>query len=108
MKVEGAGSVKGPRVEASRTQKPFDLESAGDVAKVARALKGVHKEKVKLSGWTELADELLDAARSAPDVRHDLVARIKSEIEGGTYHRPTEAIAERIVQEEIEFLKHSK
>ena len=106
MKVEGAGSVKGPKVEAPRSQEPFKLGPA-DGTSTAKALKGAHKESVELSERAELADKLMEAARAAPDVRRDLVARLKREIESGTYHRPTESIVEKLLQEESEILKRT-
>jgi len=105
MKIEGAGSVKGPKVEAPKAQKPFELEPSGNISKV---VKGAHKEKVHLSGWAELAGDILEAAKSAPDVRHELVAEIKAKIESGEYEIDHEAVVERIIQDNLEFLKSAK
>jgi len=106
MKIEGAGSVKGSKVGATPSQKPFELEAAAKEPE--KTIKGVSKEKVELSKLTELANKLVEAAKAAPDVRKEKVAQLKAEIDSGTYTRPPRAIAEKIIQEAVEFLKPSK
>lgn len=103
MKVDGTGSVgKGIKVETPNAQKPFELEG---VAEAEKKLKGVSKETVELSERAELAKRLTEAAKAAPDIRKDKIEQLKREIESGSYSRPSKAIAEKMIQETVDFLK---
>lgn len=106
MKVDQTGSVgKGIKVETPNSQKPFELEG---IVEAEKKLKGISKEKVKLSEKAELAKRLVEVAKAAPDTRKDKIEKLKKEIDSGSYFRPSMAVAEKIIQETIELLKPSQ
>jgi len=43
--------------------------------------------------------EALDLAASAPEIRTEKVAPLKAAVENGSYHRASDAVAEKIVDE---------
>lgn len=65
----------------------------------ARAKGHASSDHVEISLHAREVQEALDLAVSAPEIRTDKVAPLKAAVEDGSYHRPSEAIAEKIVDE---------
>jgi len=58
-------------------------------------------DRITLS-QTELERQTFQSAFSQiPDVRQERVERIRHALEAGTYHIPTETVADRIIQETV-------
>ncbi len=84
-KIEGPGGVnplKGP--QSTNVEK-----LKGKVTK---------KDELILEGSIQLKD-MIEAAKSSPDVREKLVEELKKAIEGGTYAVNVENIARKILEE---------
>jgi len=60
--------------------------------------------KVELSPKAQEAKRIKDLAMAAPDVDEAKVAKFRDMIEKGTYKIDAEAIADRMVDEHLEFL----
>jgi len=59
---------------------------------------------VSVSGDAKLLSAGYEAARKAPDVREDLVARLKEQVASGQYQTDSRSIAERMLREDAEDL----
>ncbi|NIQ01162.1 MAG: flagellar biosynthesis anti-sigma factor FlgM [Nitrospinaceae bacterium] len=58
-------------------------------------------EHIALSSKARGIQQVVEAAKSSPDIRAEKVAQLKSQIANNTYHVETEALAEKILQEII-------
>ncbi len=70
---------------------------AGGAASSGRSRSG--GDHVEISGHARDVQQALDLATTAPEVRAAKVEPLKQAVEDGTYHRPSDEIAERIVDE---------
>ena len=56
-------------------------------------------DHVEISVHAREVQEALDLATSAPEIRTEKVAPLKAAVEDGSYHRPSDLVAEKIVDE---------
>ena len=62
---------------------------------------GGASDRLSLSREAQEAADLRAKLREAPEVRIDLVARIKARVEAGTYHVDPRAVATRMLQSRV-------
>jgi len=94
----GSGNNKKVRTgRAATTGKAGKAGKAGGAASAGRSRSG--GDHVEISGHARDVQQALDLATTAPEVRAAKVEPLKQAIEDGTYHRPSDEIAERIVDE---------
>jgi len=58
-------------------------------------------DSVSLSSKSQEATALRNRIRQAPDVRMDLVQRIKAQVEAGTYEVAPEKVAEKLLKSKV-------
>jgi len=94
----GSGNNKKVRTgRAATTGKAGKAGKAGGAASAGRSRSG--GDHVEISGNARDVQQALDLATAAPEVRAAKVEPLKQAVEDGTYHRPSDEIAERIVDE---------
>jgi len=94
----GSGNNKKVRTgRATPTGKAGKAGKTGGAASAGRSRPG--GDHVEISGHARDVQQALDLATTAPEVRAAKVEPLKQAVEDGTYHRPSDEIAERIVDE---------
>jgi negative regulator of flagellin synthesis FlgM len=90
-------------LESAKTGKAREAKEArearggrGEAARVAS------QEKVEVSPRAKEAASARAAAKSAPDVREDKVARLKQSVQDGSYHVDAEKVAGHMVDDHLE------
>jgi len=76
--------------------------------KSAGAGKGAASDNVDLSSMAVEMRRVKAMVDSVPDIRADLVGRIKSDIEGGVYKFDTEKVAEKLIERALRNALFSK
>lgn len=56
---------------------------------------------VEISEGAQLMRKAAEAAKSAPDIRHDKIADLKARIQAGTYEIDNDKLAEKILEEHL-------
>ncbi|RMF80995.1 MAG: flagellar biosynthesis anti-sigma factor FlgM [Nitrospirae bacterium] len=97
MKIGSGGNKKVPTPSTARAGGAAKAGRSGAARGSARARSG--SDHVEISPHAREVQQALELATSAPEIRTEKVAPLKREVEAGTYHRPSDAIAERIVEE---------
>ncbi len=93
------------------TQSKVDKGESSDVAaRVAKARANAQAEsasgdRITVSSDARLVAEAARAAEGAPDVRVDRVEELRQRVKAGTYTPDARKIAEKLVQNDLEFLK---
>ncbi len=77
-----------PRESGKVSRKPSDPQGKSGV---------VRKDQVQLSNDVQRLMELENKEAKAPEVREDLVERLKSEMSRGTYQPDNEKVAEKML-----------
>lgn len=100
MKVDGKPpvGVGGYLREVSRPEKP---ESARESKNGRKPPLSVKDEKVEISQEALLVRELVEKAKALPEVREELVERLRAEIQKGTYEPPLKEVASRLLSEAL-------
>ena len=78
-----------------RTGRAATTGKAGKAGKRSRS----GSDHVEISGHARDVQQALDLATTAPEVRAAKVEPLKQAVEDGTYFRPSDELAERIVDE---------
>ncbi len=109
MKVN-AKSVSNPTITPANTNSIGNANSVkGKGSEAAEAFNNTSKadlfssSKVNLSARARDAQKIRDVAMSTPDVDQEKVAKFKAMIERGEYKVDPEALADRIVQDELKW-----
>jgi len=97
MKIGSSNNKKLQTGRAATTGKAGKAGKAGGATSSGRTRSG--GDHVEISGHAREVQQALDLATAAPEVRAEKVAPLKQAVEDGTYHRPSDQIAERIVEE---------
>jgi negative regulator of flagellin synthesis FlgM len=83
---------------AKRTNRAGEVGAAGGPAAAARARAGrIEADGVVLSDEARAIARAEGAARSAPEVREELVARLREQVRNGTYKIQDEQVARRLL-----------
>jgi negative regulator of flagellin synthesis FlgM len=94
----GPGNNK--KIRTGQTARAGKGSKAGKPSTGRTGAKGhAASDHVEISVHAREVQEALDQAASAPEIRAEKVAPLKAAVEDGSYHRPSEAIAEKIVDE---------
>jgi flagellar biosynthesis anti-sigma factor FlgM len=93
MKIQSQNVV---HLEAVKSQ----IQKQGELSKESAAAQDP-AEKVSISPSAVNMKQFEAEVKDAPEVRMDLVNRIKAEIEAGTYQRPAEKVAEAMIQSSL-------
>jgi negative regulator of flagellin synthesis FlgM len=94
----GPGNNK--KIRAGQTAGSGKSGKAGKASAGQTRAKGhATSDHVEISVHAREVQEALDLAASAPEIRTEKVAPLKAAVEDGSYHRPSEAVAEKIVDE---------
>lgn len=90
--LESAKTGKAREAKEAREARGGRGESAGRVS----------QEKVEVSSRAKDAAQARAAAKSAPDVREDKVARLKQSVQDGSYKMDADKVASSMVDEHME------
>lgn len=97
----GSGNNKKVRTggagKAGSAGKAGNAGKAGGAASSGRSRSG--GDHVEISSHARDVQQALDLATAAPEIRAAKVEPLKQAVEDGTYYRPSDEIAERIVEE---------
>ncbi|MFZ5611288.1 MAG: flagellar biosynthesis anti-sigma factor FlgM [Bacillota bacterium] len=85
---------------AGEVLKAYDRNQADKKSKLNKA-DWPAGDSVQLSGEARFKKEIEAALKNLPEVREDLVNRIKKDIQAGTYKPDTDKIADGILQERL-------
>lgn len=91
-------STPKPGIQAYRTSVP-PVASRSGAERAGNAPR--QSDVVSVSSEAEGAMRLRKALRKAPEVRLDLVERLKAQVEAGTYHVEPRAVAEKILKSKV-------
>ncbi|HBB41500.1 MAG: flagellar biosynthesis anti-sigma factor FlgM [Nitrospirae bacterium CG_4_8_14_3_um_filter_70_85] len=98
MKIGSGNNNKKVRTgNAAPTAKAGKSGKAGGAAAAGRSHAGA--DHMEISGHAREVQQALDLATAAPEIRTAKVEPLKQAVADGTYYRPSDAIAERIVEE---------
>lgn len=86
-------------------QKVAQIYSSANVTKAEKKKESAEKDKVQISQAGRDYQLARKAVMSAPDVREDLVASIKSRVEDGTYDVSGDAFAEKVIARYNQMMK---
>lgn len=100
MKVDGKPPVGigGYLREVSKAEKPEATRESKNGRKPPLSVQG---EKVEISQEAFLVRELVEKAKTLPEVREELVERLKAQIQEGTYEPPLKEVASRLLLESL-------
>lgn len=79
-------------------QKVAQLYSSNNAAKAEKKKVEAQKDKVQISQAGRDFQIAKKAVAESPDVREELVARIKSKVQAGTYEVSGNAFAEKVIE----------
>lgn len=87
--------------------KDKNSESATKILKEYQSPFKFHSQ-VDISDNARMANKIKDAAQAAPDVDQQKVAKFRELIDSGKYHVNAEAIADKMVDDELSFAAATK
>lgn len=79
-------------------QKVAQLYSSNNAAKAEKKKVELQKDKVQISQAGRDYQVAKKAVAESPDVREELVARIKNKVQAGTYEVSGNAFAEKVIE----------
>jgi len=97
MKIGSGNNKKVQTGRAGSAGKAGKAGKTGGATSAGRSRSG--GDHVEISGHARDVQQALDLATAAPEIRTAKVEPLKQAVEEGTYHRPSDEIAERIVDE---------
>lgn len=89
-----------PRLKAESPANKVEFPSNGS--------NGYNLTTVSISGKAGEAAQIRDGVERSPEIRMELVNKIKAEVDAGNYQRPASAVAEKLITESLfDSLYHS-
>ena len=89
------GEIEGRRVMSNTPGQPLDRPTGENGARPSG--RGEHRDTVAMSEQGSALARIHEAVEATPDVRADRVAELKARIQAGTYDVDTDALAERML-----------
>jgi flagellar biosynthesis anti-sigma factor FlgM len=96
MQVERAGSKQAVRAYQAQEVRPA-AKTAGEVAPATASA----VDEVAFSQQSQQASRLRRRLQDVPEMRMELVERIKAQVEAGTYQVPPHAVAEKLLKSRV-------
>lgn len=104
-KILGAGNPYAQNI----VDRGEETSSASKVERVKAKLKNASEsssgDKVSLSGDARLVAQAVKEAAGSSDVRMDRVEALKQQVQSGTYQPDSRKIAQKLIDNEIDFLQ---
>ncbi|WP_461209200.1 flagellar biosynthesis anti-sigma factor FlgM [Desulfocurvus sp. DL9XJH121] len=103
MSINGVGNGKSAYDEL-RIRQQKELEADGQNAKGVNGSADTG-DNISVSEDARLLATAMKAAQEAPDIREDEVARLKEQVDAGTYNANGRTIAEKLIAEELDLFQ---
>lgn len=104
MKIGGKKNVG----TASTVRKPDAQNKGGKPDKADKAGSGGGGDNVVLSPKAREINRIKKMLESIPEVRGDMVVKLKEEIESGSYHRDAGKVAEKMIERALRNVLNTK
>ncbi len=101
--INGVGNGKSAYDEL-RIRQQKELEADGQNAKGVNGSADTG-DNISVSEDARLLATAMKAAQEAPDIREDEVARLKEQVDAGTYNANGRTIAEKLIAEELDLFQ---
>jgi negative regulator of flagellin synthesis FlgM len=96
MKISNLESLRASQTDA--VSRPMGVTGASPIPSGASGQVGTPAAQVELSSQAQVLASAKAAVEAAPDTRDDLVAKLKAQIDGGTYQVSGKDIADQMLR----------